>query len=95
VSTFPTIDIEFHSPVWQDDFEFGLAWPYFDSIIYANTGDFEAAWLAANPMDTVAPMYAITEGAVSGYYIMEPYEVMGYFWKVSDLEAPFEFIPVP
>jgi hypothetical protein len=95
VSVFPDIVIEFHSPVWQDDFEFGLAWPYFDSIYYAATDDFLGAWALANPMDTVAPMYAVTEGAVSGYYIMEPYEVMGYFWKVSDLEDDFEFIPVP
>jgi len=105
--------VEFHSPVAQrlvdpntgeilfSWFEGFLLWPYFDSIYYEATDDFAGAWALANPMDTVAPLWA-------GIFVddvlihTEPYEVLGYFWKISDLEydpgpfgEDFEFIPVP
>jgi len=86
--------VEFHSPVWQDDFEDGLAWPYFDSIYYDATGDFLGAWLLANPMDTVHPHVIVVDTASSGTVGFE-FEVLGYYWKWSDLEDDFEFIPVP
>jgi len=92
--------VEFHSPVWQDDFEAGLAWPYYDSVYFEATDDFLGAWLLANPMDTVHPHVVIIDAESFDVAVGIPVEVLGYYWKVSDLEydlddQDFEFIPVP
>jgi len=87
-------DIYYHSPVWQDDFELGLAWPYYDALYYALTDDFLGAWAMANPQDTVAPMQAIMLGETGMYYEFD-FEVIGYYWKWTDLPEDFYWVPVP
>lgn len=88
------IEIEYHSPYWQADFELGLAWPYYDLATYILTDDFEAAWLTANPMDTTHPIVAYMVGETGLTYAF-PFEILGYFWKWTDLEESFYWIPVP
>jgi len=98
--------VEFHSPVAQGRlglggyFESPLLWPYYDSLYYDATGDFEEAWNRANPMDTVHPLWV--DVYVDGdLFYSWPNEVTGYYWKVSDLEYDMEdafdfvFVPVP
>lgn len=83
---------EFHSPVILNQ-ELGLLWPWVDSVYYANTGDFATAWAMANPQDTVAPMEAWFVGETgTGIFAME---VVGYYWKWSDFNGPFEWVYFP
>jgi hypothetical protein len=85
---------EYHSPWWQADFEAGLAWPYVDWIVLDETdGDFEAAWLYANPQDTIHPVSVIQTDGIDEFEF--ELQVLGYFWKVSDLEDGFYWIYYP
>jgi len=83
--------IEYHSPAYQGNFEFGLEWPHFDVYTYLATADFDAALAVANPADTVSPLEAYMIGE-SGYGFVFSMEVDGYFWKWSDLEEPFYWV---
>jgi hypothetical protein len=83
--------IEYHSPAYQGNFEFGLEWPHYDVYTYLATADFDAALAVANPYDTVSPLEAYMIGE-SGYGFVFSMEVDGYFWKWTDLEDGFYWV---
>lgn len=81
--------VDFHSPVSQGNFEAGLVWPWYASWL---TG--QAAWDAANPMDTVSPLETcvVSDSGTGGCFW---WEVTGYFWKWTDLEDGWHGMPLP
>jgi len=81
--------VEWHSPAYQGNFEFGLAWPWW--VWWMDPTD-PMAWDLANPMDTVSPLEAYMIGE-TGYGFIFSMEVDGYFWKWSDLEDGWYPIP--
>jgi hypothetical protein len=88
-------DIEWHSPADQGNFEFPLIWPWYDEwVLWITDGDLLAAFGAANPMDTVAPLEAIVYSANHDPWRVR-WEITGYYWKWTDLNDGWTPIGLP
>jgi hypothetical protein len=73
---------------WVDPFTYVYHSP--SMMVYECLGPFCLDWpWALAPYDTVSPLEAHTLGEMYWYgspWYVEPYEVLGYYWKFSDIE---------